>query len=963
MNKKRLLSSVFLFLLLLLPAYSKQGKLWGTKELRVTQTQWFDIIYAEQSEPTAALLYAHADDIYSELAASYGVEPSFRMPVVITSGVEQFNAYFSFFPYNHIVIYDTAVIPDLAVFSETLLSVFTHELTHVLTYNLRSPLYIGLSKVFGDPFNMHYFTITSGMAEGATLAYESSKGEGRLNDPYALQMVRQAKIEGKFPSYSDVKGASDAYPANSFYYFNGSFAQYLQQEYGMQKYAEFWYRCVNFKNLSVAGAFKKVYGLKLSKAWKNFEDSVYIPQLSGSANMKEFYLKGVNNQAGSRFTNLCYSPQGIYYLDMSTSCIYFIPKEQLQSNSTVHPKKVLGKDYIDSITVSADGRFLTVSFYSFSEALDKHKSGIYDLQQKKWIPVNQTNIVNPCVISDSGEYYFVYQSYQAQRYSIQIQKLDLSARTPSLKPHSSKAFNNFEVPTAFTDLSNGNFAFIKQSGLDFSICVSNCDFSSILEYSLPESGMRISALNITDSLDEDIVLSFSWATKQTMPRLGIVKINLEQQEPGAQFQLSSLNFSGGVYSPVVLGDRLFYSGEFYKDSRFLTALVADFCLIGESAGAGSNGAGNGSSSNGDTRSNPLPYTSFNSSPYFFKGFLIPVSLLQNDNSISNRESKSYMLPFGFTYYAALPWDATALMLSGGYGITSKSGGLGLQYSNGTHTTLFNYAINSLVEFDQKGFRQANGNLSASTGVDFGKISYAGLTLDQNLLYGRISLADNTFVKSKTSLSATYTNRTKTGPGTYERGGMALSVVLTYLYEKELAPKPRNISNFADLGIGLNFYIPKLIPVTCRDNFTYNLPTKLNTSAFTYADSASDVFVVQTHTILFGVDIQKAVPLLSCLYLNDLILTLDYTGYVNVWDQSGSGKSFHIFYLDKYYSLMKNGKMNYIDYATAKLSIGFTPNIGSFASSAVRNNFYLSYSFGKKENLPKKVFNLGLEAKF
>ena len=110
-------------------------------------------------------------------------------------------------------------------------------------------------------------------AEGATVSYESSFGEGRLNDSYVLQMLRQAKIEDQFPSYSDVKGAADSYPANAFYYFNGAFAQFLQQNYGMDKYAEFWFRCVNAKYFTAAGAFKQAFGMKLNKAWKLFEES------------------------------------------------------------------------------------------------------------------------------------------------------------------------------------------------------------------------------------------------------------------------------------------------------------------------------------------------------------------------------------------------------------------------------------------------------------------------------------------------------------------------------------------------------------------------------------------------------------------------------------------------------------------------------------------------------------------
>ena len=181
------------------------------------------------------------------------------------------NAYWSAVPYNHIVIYDTALIDDLAVFSENLLSTFRHELTHAYTYNLKNKFWRGVG-FFGDLINPAYLFITSGWAEGATLTSESAGGEGRLNNEFAMQMVKQAKLENKFPKYADVQGASDKYPSGSFYYFNGAFNQWLQEKYGMEKYAAFWYKCVNFQTISTRLAFKKIYGIRINKAWEEFRN-------------------------------------------------------------------------------------------------------------------------------------------------------------------------------------------------------------------------------------------------------------------------------------------------------------------------------------------------------------------------------------------------------------------------------------------------------------------------------------------------------------------------------------------------------------------------------------------------------------------------------------------------------------------------------------------------------------------
>ena len=222
------------------------------------------------------LIDENADALFEEICKDYSTEPYFRMPIVITSRVESFNAYWSNTPYNHVVVYDTSCIEDLAVFSEALLSVLKHELTHAVTYNLSSPFWRFTKKVFGDPFSLNGVAISSGFAEGATVAQESANGEGRLNSEYALQTVKQAKIENNFPSFNDVKGSSEVYPYDNYYMFNGAFIGWLQKEYGMEKYAQWWYRILNLKSFFQSTAFEKVYGISLNNAWGMFFNSINV---------------------------------------------------------------------------------------------------------------------------------------------------------------------------------------------------------------------------------------------------------------------------------------------------------------------------------------------------------------------------------------------------------------------------------------------------------------------------------------------------------------------------------------------------------------------------------------------------------------------------------------------------------------------------------------------------------------
>ena len=121
--------------------------------------------------------------------------------------------------------------------------------------------------------------------------------------------------------------------------------------------------------------------------------------------------------------------------------------------------------------------------------------------------------------------------------------------------------------------------------------------------------------------------------------------------------------------------------------------------------------------------------------------------------------------------------------------------------------------------------------------------------------------------------------------------------------------------------------------------------------------------INAETVLFGYDIQKAVPFLSAFYLNDIILSLAYTGGFDYASSEELDTTWHFLYAGEYFNQIKSGTLEYKDFAVIKLSLGFTPNIGIFANPKLRNNLYISCAFGKKQNLPESIVNFGFEAKF
>lgn len=891
----------------------------GSGKLRVSSTKYFDIIYSEQTEVTASLLYQRADGVMDELAQAYGIEPAFRLPVVIAGGVEQFNAYYSYYPFNHIVIYDTAEIQDLTVFTETLINVFKHELTHAYTHNLKSKSLRLASGFFGDALSGHYLSVSSGMAEGATVSYESAAGEGRLNSPYFLHLIRQAKIEDKFPSYADESGAADSYPSGAFYNFNGAFADYIQKNYGMQKYAQFWYRCINMKNFTISGAFKYVYGIKLKDAWKQFRDYLEVPEVGNadpvvSAFAKDFFASHLKNNSGSLYSGLCATPYGLVYYDKKSDSVYI-------ANENGKAKKLFAHKYIDYLKASADGRFIAVGYYTNTSAVVKHSAGIYDLQTKKWYATGQTGITYPSVVSNGSEYYFVCRKYSALNYKIQVQKIKLEKKITGLEPYSEYEFEYAKIPFELTDTGNGAFAFILKEGLENSLCITDLNFSGIKEYKTPLSKMSVRTLSYSGN-----ALVFSWAVKETFPRFG--KLDLTD----GKFTLSQQDISGGVYYPVYQNQTLVYIGQFYRQNKIFTAGPRFTQRIQEYPSQETELLKETAEPLPQQTVELAPYKDFSDFDYAFKGLIIPVSFMSTSGVMTSAELSSIWLPLGLTYITSMPWDSGELTITGGYGIKSQTGGFGIVYKGGTDTSLFNYQLESTLLLDKEGFVKSQVIATVASSLSFGKRSAFGLTLNGDITDFRGSV-----LFSSQNATVTYTNVINPGPGDYEQSGFLVFSKIFHDGGIVFADGVEELEHNYALGLGGVLYIPKLIPVDCVYRFTYNLPTKISAGLTLKEFTQLRSVIVMPETVLFGFNIQKAPPFMRFLYLNRTNLALRYNGeYVeNTW----------------------------IDYFTLRLNLEFTPNMGTFANERLKNTFFILFNFGKSQNLPQKIINVGLEMNF
>lgn len=1017
--KKRIFSLSFIFLLVF-QVFAKSGSVMGEKNLRVAKTIWFDIIYPERCEESAKILFSNADRIYEEVTSQYDLEPQFRMPLVITPAVEQLNAFFAPAPYNHIVLYDTSFygVDELAVFSESLLSVFRHELTHAVTMNMKNAFWSKVTGIFGDTVNLGLALVSSGMAEGATLTSESADGEGRLNDEYAKHYVKQAKIEGLFPSYYDVQGASEKSPGGMHYYFNGAFHQWLQQNYGMEKYCLFWYKTVNFQGSDVSLIFKKVYGIKLKTAWKLFEESYEVPAVTSnpvaSNLVKDFFVKnGVEysqlNDAGSLYHSLTASEKRLVWVDSQGKRVLYVDNADLNKEK-IKPKKLFNLYGVYNANQSKDGALLAVTCFDDNSFERKSVVRIYNFEKKQLYTVKEKGLKNASVINADGDYYLFASKYVGPKNTVQVYKIGFnsSGRISGLEKCGEKILDLNVMELNYTDLGNGKIAFIEKNRMDYCICICDVQLNSLKVYTVPVNRMVIRSLSC---IDDSLV--FSWAAPGTLPRLGIFDLTEEKM------CLSKTDISGGVFWPAVCGDEVIYIGEFFNQNRiFRTSFQSKEQMDVFNLMTRDNGDSPRSSLKNGTMGTALdvldvPQNSqklfeskkYNPFSYLNNGIFLPLSTYQTEyfgcNATYVNDISEYLL--GLTYITSNPWSDFSndlYQFTAGYSLFNSSFGIGFTMINNADTSILQTKTNLKTEFDKYGWKQSNVSFLLGSNLHFGKTSTlllqtqakgnigrqdkrTNLTmLDAfNLNYypdllGCCSSPDNTVYYALSDIvSVIYKNTYKTGAGRYELAGIETGISFGYKYEASIKNIPVVYHNGFNMTYYAKGYIPHLLPYEDEMDFITNMPTVIDfilfptKSTFGYTKPNTDfightIFDVNAESIITGYNFQKSLPFINGIFINDLYCSFGYAGTLAA--PLGLSKiGFQLPYLPYYLEKTFDGDMKYFDSIYIKIVLGMSPNIGVLASPQFKMNLYCQYTYGIHcgTGKTKNLLEIGLQTAF
>ncbi len=506
--------------------------------LRLIRTRHFEIIYSERSAPTALALAGFADDTYQQVSGLLGIEIPGRIPVTITPDTDRFNGYFNPFPYPHILLFDTPMDPEWTTFSHSLKGLFIHELTHALSLASRGRVFDFMHDVFGSWVMPTGLTAPLFMVEGVTVSFESLDGFGRTNDPLVRERIRQAIHEGRLLTPFQAGGVYDLPPqGNAWYEYGGLFSAYLQKKYGMERYARLWQTMGKRVPLSLRyyrngfyRIFKDTYGLEVTEAWADFAAELALAGLEDNPAAPVW-----GRQAGIAATAAAGGL--VYVLDAVNG------KLDAVDPATGTARTVLGVDATAyDLDVSADGERLLVAGYRYKGALAAAVVTEYSARTgrptgKTWSGLYKARYFRDGVVGVAPDLHANRLVYRA---------VDGGERT-LLRGSATLLFSN-PAPVddnriAFLAAENGS----RRLGLyDFDAR------TAVMAASDPQRWRYARDLRIAEGR-----AYFVYNDDDGMYKLGIA--DLTSSDPAdARAYFAGRDFSGGVFAPVAVGNRVYY---------------------------------------------------------------------------------------------------------------------------------------------------------------------------------------------------------------------------------------------------------------------------------------------------------------------------------------------------------------------------------------------------------------------
>ncbi|MCM1321465.1 MAG: hypothetical protein NC041_05505 [Bacteroides sp.] len=929
LNRKRFFIPILI--LLHVSAVCFGGVYTHQRTLYVLQTKYFDIIYPWESTLSAELLAEKADDLYRAACSKFETTVRFRMPVVITPDTDELNAYYTSLPYNRIVLYDT--LPEdadsLTSYEDTFISVFYHELVHAVSLNIKSPVMSAVSAVAGDVANLALgIYLPTSFAEGVTVSFESADGYGRLNDSGALHVLQQAKREGKFPSWQQVSGARNIYPAGvPPYMFGGAFAAYLQQKYGMSAYAKYWHECGKIQFFKLApGIFKKVYGVSLSREWNNFRDSIPLPESADVEHIRE----SESIQKRGLYKSLAACPQGIAWIETVSGKVRWLPQTSLNTRAAKRKAETLFRSDLgaERLSFSADGAYLAFTHSTQKSGTAKNEVRVFDMNKRRFIGKPLRGIRDACIVAlADGNEYLAGVAVFSQYSEIRLYRLaDICAYgTEKTAPVFSKVFAYGNVPYALCGASAGNLVYSEKRNARWFFSLWNPADDSEHSWEIPRGRpaalQRIPAESRNDfSASAEFICEWHPATaasaegntgflKEPIPVTRSMRIMLSGigTDPVCMISEQQNIFSGGSFYPALMRSGSAANGEAETSKLFFVtkkyeydeihalpdaaALYAPFAALEPCAASAGNAiaAPHADKSGADAlifssreHVSDAVHSPIESEKRFHallnlrKGMLVPLSLSDGFGTGGRLMSDKTVLSY-FTMDPTQTW-----YLLSEFGIDIKSDYYGALLQIGHSTPRLEQAVQFAVDSDfeddvvfdglyliQKTYQLLKNHSAISVQNAF-SYTYADISPDtrQSSIFDGHELLN--------TLLVSFSDFHMVGLGAYETSGFSVSagarMCLRFIDETRY---PYAVTRYVHPVFSVSAALPRLLPFKNPQGKTINMPLFASCSLFP-AESTSDnkdIFTAgNCAAVLFSQEIQRGVWV---LYAQRLTCSVSY----------------------------------------------------------------------------------------
>ncbi len=779
---------------------------------KTVSTTHFEIIYSPESENTAAIIYEKGEQIYKELTDMLGIDPELRIPVVITNTYKVNNAYYTSYPYNMIVLYDQVSISDsLAVFEETMLSIFRHELTHALIYNIRGSFPQLVSDILGD-----YVTASSALymdqffTEGIAVYSESRTGEGRLNNSHVMEIIKQAKADGSFPSWSVVNGTIDTYGrGTNSYIFGGAFMNYLARTYGEETLFKYFRLSgdIHFFKLSNE-LFKSVFKTSPTKAWKAFKESIEVPEtVHDCQSLKIDAFKSAQSFEGTS------EADDYYYTASSASGDIY----KVAADGSVSEKVGSVYSLYNNLDVAQNGLILASRNQMEKTALvllDPNGNTLLSLEGEE---------VRGCIVQVANAFSLV--TFSAEN---QVGRLTVYSLEPKNGKYCATAEKAIELGPDAVILSmdgteTGYVVFLLKQGLERKIVYLNLE-----DYSM--AALEVSDILINDisciNGSESIVFSFNNTdpSDPSFSRLGLIDFIPETNS--ATMHLSTKDISGGIYNPSSNGQTVFYIARFKDRDEICLSDLSYFSL--EYSGELSASAFTVESSTINLQTleeDSAPYSLFKN---IQRGSFLPFAFNPSKEDSAN---------LGLTWITSDLTQSLSIVATTGYDFTDK-----LYYLRATATYS---ALPIELSLDQCLFVPTDTPSISNYVVQLTAEKAFVLNSDNRVitLSDTISINSAESFRPRNSFSANYYNAKKSGLGYYDFSAQSITLSLT--------------SDYAGLSAALR--LKPVLPFNCSGKLTYNLPLSLGASVFHYFGSSSTYLGFSAGATLFAYDFMDNLP--------------------------------------------------------------------------------------------------------